>query len=140
MFSGVRAFVWHPKTIEFNDCLKKMFDEVDAYIEDAYGERYSLHPARPQRGRTANPQADGLFNIGADFTPGYGSRLGRGYLIDVTMATLEKIDEDVRREIYHKAVDKVRQLLPVYFPGRRLSVRRDGRHFKIQGDFSLGDA
>jgi hypothetical protein len=131
--------VWHPKTIEFNDRLKKMFDEVDACIEDAYGASYPLHPARPQRGGTANPQADGLFNIGADFTAGYGSQLGRGYLIDVTMSTLEKVEEGVRREIYHKAVEKVRQLLPLYFPERQLTVRRDGAHFKIQGDFSLGD-
>jgi hypothetical protein len=140
MYSKADYPVWHPKTIEFNERLKKMFDEVDAYIEDAYGDSYPLHPARPARGQTANPQADGLFNIGADFTPGYGSELGRGYLIDVTMSTLERVDEGVRREIYHKAVEKARQLLPVYFPERRLSVRRDGNHFKIQGDFSLGDA
>jgi hypothetical protein len=130
--------MWHPKTIEFNARLKKLFDEVDAYIEDAYGGSYPPHPARPLRGETANPQADGLFNIGADFTPGYGSELGRGYLIDVTVATLENVDEALRREIYHKAVEKVRQLLPVYFPERPLSVRQDGNHFKIQGDFSLG--
>jgi hypothetical protein len=131
--------MWHPRTIEFDQRLKKLFDEVDAHIEDTYADTYPLHPARPARGQTANPQADGLFNIGADFTPGYGSRLGRGYLIDVTMATLEKVDEAVRQEIYHKAVDMVRQLLPVYFPGRGLNVQQDGNHCKIIGDFSLGD-
>jgi hypothetical protein len=131
--------MWHPKTIEFDQRLKKLFDEVDAYIEDTYANAYPLHPARPARGQTANPQADGLFNIGADFTPGYGSQLGRGYLIDVTMATLEKVEDAVRQEIYHKAVDMVRQLLPAYFPGRDLSVQQDGNHCKIIGDFSLGD-
>ena len=130
--------MWHPKTIEFDDRLKKLFDEVDHYIEDLYGDRYSLHPVRPARGETANPEADGLFNIGADFTPGFGSELGRGYLINVTMSTLEKVDEGVRREIYEAVADKVRDLLPIHFPERELTVRQDRNHFKIQGNFSLG--
>ena len=131
--------MWHPKMIEFDDRMKKLFDEVDNYIEDIYGGRYSLHPTRPARGQTSNPEADGLFNTGANFTPGYGSETGRGYLIDVSMSTLDKVDEDVRREIYAAAAEKVKELLPVHFPGRELAVRRDGNHFKIQGDFSLGD-
>ncbi|MDR2588489.1 MAG: hypothetical protein LBC67_03595 [Spirochaetales bacterium] len=131
--------MWHPKMAEFNGRLKKLFDEVDEYIEDLYGASYPLHPARPLRGRTANPQADGLFNVGADFTAGYGSELGRGYLIDVEMATLEKVEEASRREIYEAAARKVRELLPLRFPERDLSVRRDGNHFKIQGDFGLGE-
>jgi len=124
--------------IEFDDRLKKLFDEVDAYIEDLYGDRYYLHPVRPERGETSNPEADGLFNIGANFTPGFGSELGRGYLIDVSIATLERVDENVRREIYEAAAKKVKELLPVHFPERKLTVRRDKNHFKIQGDFSLG--
>jgi hypothetical protein len=130
--------MWHPKTVEFDDRLKKLFDEVDDYIEDLYGGRYTLHPVRPGRGETANPEADGLFNIGANFTPGYGSELGRGYIIDIAMSTLEKVDEDVRREIYEAAAEKVKELLPLHFPERELTVRRDRNHFKIQGDFSLG--
>jgi len=131
--------MWHPKTIEFDDRMKKLFDEVDDYIEDLYGGKYNLHPTRPARGQTSNPEADGLFNIGANFTPGFGSELGRGYLIDVSMSTLEKVDEDLRREIYEAAAEKVKELLPVHFPERELTVKRDGNHFKIQGDFSLGD-
>ena len=130
--------MWHPKMVEFDDRLKKLFDEIDCYIEDLYGDRYAIHPARPARGETANPEMDGLFNIGAVFTPGFGSELGRGYLIDVAMSTLEKVDEDARREIYEAAAGKVRELLPVYFPERELTVKRDRNHFKIQGDFSLG--
>jgi len=124
--------------IEFDDRMKKLFDEVDNHIEDLYGDRYDLHPTRPARGQTSNPEADGLFNIGANFTPGFGSELGRGYLIDVSMSTLEKVDENVRREIYEAAAEKVKELLPVHFPERELVVRRDGNTFKIQGDFSLG--
>ena len=131
--------MWHPKTIEFDHRLKDLVDEVDAFIEDVYGSRYPLHPERPGRGTTLDPQADGLFNIGADFTPGFGSKLGRGYLIDVKMVTLEKVDESVRSEIYHAVVRKIEELLPVYFPERELFIRQEGTHFKIQGDFSLGD-
>jgi len=130
--------MWHPKTAAFDDHLKKLFDEVDHYIEDLYGDRYPLHPVRPERGETSNPEADGLFNIGANFTAGFTSELGRGYIIDVKISTLEKIDENVRLEIYEAAKDKVIKLLPVYFPERELAVRRDGNHFKIIGDFSLG--
>ena len=130
--------MWHPKTAEFDERLKKLFDEVDDYIEDLYGGKYVLHPVRPARGETSNPEADGLFNIGANFTPGYGSELGRGYIIDIAMSTLEKVDEGVRREIYEAAAEKVKELLPLHFPERELTVRRDKNHFKIQGDFSLG--
>ena len=130
--------MWHPKMNEFDDRLKKLFDEVDHYIEDLYGDRYTLHPMRPARGETANPEADGLFNIGANFTPGFGSELGRGYLIYVTMSTLEKVDENIRSEIYGAAVEKITELLPLHFPERELTVRRDKNHFKIQGDFGLG--
>ena len=130
--------MWHPKTVEFDDRMKKLFDEVDDFIEDLYGGRYNLHPVRPARGETANPEADGLFYIGAIFSPGFGSELGRGYLIDVSMSTLEKVDEDVRREIYEVTAEKVRELLPVHFPERELSVQRDRNRFKILGDFSLG--
>jgi hypothetical protein len=131
--------MYHPKIVEFDDRMKKLFDEVDNYIEDLYGERYPLHPMRPVRGETANPEADGLFNIGANFTPGYNSELGRGYLIEVSISTLEKVDDNVRHEIYETAADKVRELLPLHFPERELTVQRDGNHFKIQGDFSLGE-
>ena len=123
---------------EFDDQLKKLFDEVDSHIEEIYGDKYPLHPVRPARGETSNPEADGLFNIGANFTPGYISQLGRGYIIDISIATLEKVDENVRQEIYEAATEKVKELLLIYFPERDLTVRRDGTQFKIQGDFSLG--
>ena len=123
----------------FDVRMKELFDEVDHYIEDIYGDKYNLHPMRPKRGTTANPEADGLFNIAAVFTPGYRSDLGRGYLIDMVMSTLEAVDPDIRQEIYSVAAVKVRELLPVFFPDRPLEVHRDRNHYKILGDFSLGN-
>lgn len=130
--------MYHPRMNEFDDRMKKMFDEIDHYIEDLYGDKYPLHPMRPARGETSNPEADGLFNIGVNFTPGFGSELGRGYIIDVAMSTLDRVCEEVRQEIYQATVEKVRELLPIHFPERELTVRRDRNHYKIQGDFSLG--
>jgi len=131
--------MWHPSTVRFDERMKVLIDEVDTYIEDLYGDKYSLHPMRPVRGETANPEAEGLFSIGATFTPGFGSELGRGYLIDVKISTLEKVDERVRKEIYEAIAEKVKELLPLHFPERELDVQRDKNHFKILGDFSLGD-
>ena len=130
--------MWHPKMAKFDERMKELFDEVDHYIEDLYCGKYHLHPVRPSRGKTSNTEADGLFNVGASFTPGFGSELGRGYIIDVKIATLEKIDEVKRREIHTTVAKKVEELLPVYFPERELVVRRDIKHYKIQGDFCLG--
>ena len=130
--------MWHPKTVEFDNRMKMLFDQVDHYIEDLYGGKYDLHPSRPSRGETENPEMDGLFSISALFTPGFGSELGRGYIIDVSISTLEKVDEIVRREIYEAAARKVIELLPVHFPERKLTVKHEKNHFKIQGDFSLG--
>ena len=130
--------MWHPKMVEFDDRLKKLFDEVDGYMEDLYGDSYFLHPVRPKRGETENPEADGLFYIGASFTAGYGSEHGRGYIIDISMSTLEKVDKKHCREIYITAAQKVKELLPIHFPERKLKVKKDRDHFKILGDFSLG--
>jgi hypothetical protein len=54
------------------------------------------------------------------------------------MSTLENIDDGVRNEIYEAVAEKVKALLPIRFPERELTVRRDKNHFKIQGDFGLG--
>ncbi|MCL2139489.1 MAG: hypothetical protein FWH41_08175 [Treponema sp.] len=124
---------------EFDDRMKELFDEVDHFIEDLYGGRYALHPMRPARGETSNPEADGLFNIGVNFSAGNRSELGRGYIIDVSMSTLENVEKEVRLEIYLAVAEKVQQLLPRYFPERNLAVRQEGNIFKIQGDFILGE-
>jgi len=122
----------------FETQLKRLFDEVDDYLEDKYGDTYPLHPARARRGRTANRETDGLFNVGASFSTGYGSEHGRGYVIDVKMVTLRNVPEEVETEIEEEAVAYVKKKLPEYFPHRKLEVKRDRRTFKISGDLSLG--
>jgi hypothetical protein len=128
----------HHKLQDFDRTLKKVLDAVDDYLEETYGSRYRLHPARPPRGATSNKEQSGLFNVGTYFTPGYGSGSGKGYLVDIEIATLEDVPDSVEEEIDQAAAEYIQKLLPKHFPDRDLEVVRDGRNFKIQGDFFLG--
>ncbi len=132
--------MYHPKTVEWDERLKAMLDEVDHALEDRYGGHWRLRRNRPARGETANPEADGLFYVGAVFTPGFGSRLGRGYLIDLSLATDEELPDGKREEIEAYALALLRKLLPERFPERSLQVERDGRLYKIHGELGLGQA
>ncbi len=131
--------VKHPKAQEWDDRLFAVFEKVDAYLEDTYGDRFKRHPNRPPRGDAAYGALDGLFNIGASFSPGYGSELGRGYVIEVVISTLEKVPPGERKEIVMDAIRKTREELKKAFPERDLRVSRDGDLFKIHGDTGLGD-
>jgi hypothetical protein len=130
----------HPKLNAFTARLEALFREVDAILEDDWGGSFALHPNRPPRGATANPEMDGLFEIAPDFTPGIGSERGRGYLISFRAATLETVGPPQFEFLMEQASAIVKRKLPLYFPGRRLEVVRDGKRFKIVGDFSLGEA
>lgn len=130
----------HPKTAEWERKLGEVFDEIDAELEAGYGGRYPLHPARAGKERTGNPEHDGLFTVGAAFSAGYGSERGRGYVIQLRLATLQDVPQTVLAEIEDFVVRRLREKLPGAFPGRELKVDRDGSIFKIYGDLSLGDA
>jgi hypothetical protein len=130
----------HPRVSEFDARLKRIFDRVDDYLEEKYGRDYPLHPSRPHRGMTSNKAQDGLFNVGAAFTAGYGSDYGRGYAVDVEMVTLAHIPGEARRRIEADAVRKIEELLQKEFPDRELHVSKDRSTFKIHGDISLGRA
>jgi hypothetical protein len=130
----------HPKLTAFTGALDALFNEVDEFLEDEWGSSYTLHPNRPRRGSTKNPDMDGLFEIIPDFTPGIGSEQGRGYLVSFRAATLEAISPAEFEFLMTEAAVLVAARLPVFFPGRDLRVVRDGKRFKIVGDFSLGEA
>ncbi|MDR2313352.1 MAG: hypothetical protein LBE02_02335 [Spirochaetaceae bacterium] len=130
----------HPKLRAFTNTLDALFKEVDDFLEEEWGNVYPLHPNRPIRGATADPGMDGLFEVAADFSAGIGSRQGRGYIVSFRAATLEKIPPAQFEFLMQEAARLVSAKLPQYFPGRKLTVVRDGTRFKIVGDFSLGDA
>ncbi len=129
----------HPKTIAWERTLSEVFDAIDADLEAAYGDRYPLHPARAKHGKTSNPEHDGLFNLGAAFSAGYGSQQGAGYVIRLRVATLSKVPDSVIEEMKNFIVERLRDALPKAFPDRELKVTRDGPIFKIHGDLSLGN-
>jgi glycine/D-amino acid oxidase-like deaminating enzyme len=130
----------HPVVLRWEEDLKKAFDEIDHALEARYGDQYPLRPSRPAQGTTANPEDDGLFNVGASFTPGYGSKLGRGYVINVHMSTWARVPADRQELIEEEVAALLRERLPALFPGRDLRVDRDGHVFKITGDLSITSA
>ena len=117
-----------------------LFAEVDRRLEDRWGDAFPLHPNRPARGETEDSGMDGLFEAAADFTPGFGSQRGRGYIVSIRVATLERVPPERYEGFLDEANETLRELLPRYFPERDLDVVRDGPRFKIIGDFSLGYA
>jgi hypothetical protein len=129
----------HPKLVAFNTQLEKLFHEVDELLEDHWEQSFSLHPNRPAKGETANPEMDGLFELAPDFTAGIGSERGRGYIVSLKVATLDRVTPEQFEFLMEEAAELIRRKLPAYFPGRKLGVVRDGKRFKITGDFSLGE-
>jgi hypothetical protein len=130
----------HPALGKWEERLKALLDEVDDVLETRYGGLYPLHPARKKRGQTANKEQDGLFDIGSSFSPGFGSDIGRGYIVTIDMVTLAHIQSEIREKIERAAVRLIREKLRDYFPERDLRVGRDGDVIKIYGDLSLGEA
>jgi len=130
--------IQHPKSRAWDDKLKAMFDRIDDYLEDKYGDRYPLHPNRMKRGTTANKSMDGLFNVGASYSSGFGSRHGKGYVIEIYLSTLSGVDGELRDAIEKEVERMVIELLPEYFPDRYLTCEKDGNVLKIYGDLSLG--
>ncbi len=127
-----------PRVLKFESKLKReVFDLIDAELEVRFGHRYPLRPNRPEEGETSNPEHDGLFRIGAAFSPGYGSEHGAGYIIDARLATFSDVPHDVEKDIETFAVERLRTRLAEVFPDRELEVRRDGHVFKIIGDLRI---
>ncbi len=120
--------------------LDAVMRELDAFLEEKYAGAYELHPARPKRGKTTNPAQDGLFGITANFSLGLGSSVGKGYVVDIKLVTLQDVPEKVRKHIEKDAMQKLRGLLPKHFPDTHLELVKDGNVVKIYGDLTLGNA
>lgn len=127
-----------PHLREWEDRLEAVLARIDVHLEEKYGDEFRRHPARPAHGTTANPAYSGLFDIGTNFTLGYGSEKGEGYVLKIRLASLERIPEDFREQIEDEVVDMLQEELPGAFPDRELTVSRDGTVYKIHGDLGLG--
>ena len=127
----------HPRTEEFEAALQQALDNVDVRLEADYGDRYGLHPARLPHRQASSRKYDGLFQLGASFSAGFGSAFGPGYVLDIRMVTLDSVPAAERDAIVARAIDLLRDELRAAFPGRNLRIDRDGAAFKIHGDLSL---
>ena len=129
----------HPKQEELENELALLCSNLDNYLEDLYGQKYRIHPNRLKRGAGSNPRFDGLFSTSIAFTLGYGSKSGRGYIVEIDIRTLDKVAEEDRAEILEVAFNYIKENLKVCLPERELDVVKDGPVMKIIGDFSLGE-
>ena len=119
--------------------LKQIFDEIDTEFEaEGIYRKFRRHPNRPPAFATSNREDDGLFDLGAAFTVGIGSRHGPGYVVQARIATLDDIPPATREKFEADVVRRLKQKLPAAFPGVELHVNRDGPVYKIHGDLSLG--
>lgn len=128
----------HPAAAALDRLFQEVFEQADRELERRHGDLFPLHPSRPDHGTTANPQMDGLYNLGASFTAGYGSQQGRGLVIDLRFSTLSEVPREVREKVFQEALDLIRQGLKEKIPQRSFTIAKDGEVWKITGDFSLG--
>ncbi len=118
---------------------KQIFDSIDDYLEDNYGDTYKLHPSRSERGKTSNKAHDGLFNVGATFSSGYGSEYGRGYVVEIDMVTLDNVPDEVEKKITQDVLIQLKKKLKERYPHRNLKASMDRNVIKIYGDLTLGE-
>ncbi len=125
----------HPNRVGLEEALKAISDRTDDALEDAFGEKYNLHPNRPHRGKTPNKASDGLFNAGFTFSPGYGSTYGRGYVLQFHISTLEKVPKGVFQEFEDFGANHIRSILGDYFKPETVELVRESTYYKLVGDF-----
>ena len=127
----------HRKAKEWERRLKTVFDEIDIELEATYGDRFNLHPARPEHGTTSSREMDGLFNVGASYSAGFGSKLDPGYVVDIRLSTLQRIPKELKLKLRDKVQVLLREKLPTAFSDQELHVDRERSHLRIYGDLSL---
>ena len=127
----------NPLVESWEDRLNALLRQVDSSLEAHFGTPLPIQPARPSAGITDTPQQDGLFRVTATFTPGFGSRYGRGYVLTIDIVSLACPTPEFRNKIELAAVKQISAGLPHAFPGKELRVVRNGDILKIVGDLSL---
>ncbi len=127
----------HQKAKRWERKLKTVFDDIDAILEEEFGDLFPLHPSRPQEGHTANPESDGLFNVGASFSAGFGSSFGPSYVVEIRISTLQQTPMDLKVEIRDRVKNLLQQKLPEAFQGKQLTVAEEDHYLRIHGDLSL---
>ena len=129
----------HPKQEALEEKMSLLCQSLDNHLEDLYGSHYKIHPNRMKRGKGSNPSFDGLFSTSLAFTLGYGSKYGRGYVVNVDIRTLEKVSPYDMVKIRAEAFSYISRNLKTFIPGHEFEIVQDGEVMKVVGDFSLGE-
>jgi hypothetical protein len=127
----------NPLVEAWEEKLNALLRQVNIKLEEEYGNVVARHPARLAHGETPNPQNDGLFRVVARFTPGFGSRWGKGYVVDIVPVSLDVFPSDIWARVEAEACKMIRDGLESVLPSRGLELKRDGTVWKITGDLSL---
>ena len=127
----------HRKAIEWEKKLQGVFEQIDIALEEEFRGRFMLHPARAEHGSTSNREMDGLFNVGASYSAGFGSRFGAGYVVDIRVSTLQRVPLPFKKELREQVQAMLSERLPIAFPGKNLTVSKELRHLRIHGDLSF---
>jgi hypothetical protein len=127
----------HRKAKNWEKRLKNVFDEIDIELEKSYGDRFQLHPSRSAEGTTSSPHMDGLFNVGAAYSAGFGSKFGPGYVVDIRISTLKRVPKNFKNELRDLVQALLIEKLPTAFAGKTLFVDKERSHLRIHGDLSL---
>lgn len=128
------------RTEQFEETLFLALEAVDVEMEERYGDKFRLHPARLEHGKAASRQYDGLFSLSAGFSAGYGSKTGPGYALDLRIVSLDFVPKSFRDQFENECVEALRKKLEEYFPERSLEVVKDVCGYKIVGDLHIGNA
>jgi hypothetical protein len=127
----------HRKAKAWEKKLQTVFDEIDVELETSYADRFDLHPSRPEHGATSSREMDGLFNVGASYSAGFGSKFGAGYVVEIRLSTLEGVPRELKLELRDRVQAMLVEKLPAAFPGKELRVDHEKDHLRIHGDLSL---
>ena len=127
----------NPLLAKWENKLQAIFDKIDAHLEEKYGHLYPLKQNRPMHKQGVTPDSDGLFDLGVRFSAGLGSNFGPGYVFRVKLATMSRIPSEFQEKVETEVIQLLENELPEAFPGKDLSVKREGVIYKIIGDLDL---
>lgn len=127
----------NPIVIKWETRLRNILDQLDHYLEEKYFGKFSLKPNRLPPGKGVTRDTDGLFGMSAAFSPGFGSKLGSGYVFNVCIETRDTVSDEFRKQIEDEVIAHLNTELAKEFPTQELKVARDGALIKIYGNLDL---
>lgn len=125
------------RTERMEEALFRALEAADSVMEERYGKSFVRHPARPEHGKSVNRQYDGLFQFGAGFSAGFGSKFGPGYALSFRIVTLQPVPPSFREKFEAEAVEVLKGELERALPGRGLDIVKDSGGWKMIGDLSV---